>query len=80
MEIFESEIFNVFGFPVTQCPMGLNKEGLPTGVQVVANHNCDHLTIKIAEHFESKLISWVQPSWGHFKKLIVFYSIEKKNL
>jgi len=55
-------IFNVFGFPVTQCPLGLNSEGLPTGVQLVSNHNCDHLTIKVAEHLESNLIGWIAPS------------------
>lgn len=55
-------MFNFFGLPVTQCPMGLNKEGLPTGVQVVANHKCDHLTIRIAEHLESNLVGWIQPS------------------
>lgn len=27
-------IFNVLGLPVTQCPMGLNSEGLPIGLQV----------------------------------------------
>lgn len=27
-------IFNLFGFPSTQIPMGLNKEGLPIGFQV----------------------------------------------
>lgn len=48
---------------VTQVPMGLSKkEGLPTGVQIVANHFCDHLTIKVAEYFEANLVGWVQPS------------------
>lgn len=55
-------MFNVLGFPVTQCPMGLNKDGLPTGVQVVANHKCDHLTIRVAEHMEKNLVGWIQPS------------------
>lgn len=54
-------ILNVMGFPVTQIPMGLNMEGLPTGVQLVANHNMDHLTIKLAEYFENNLIGWVPP-------------------
>jgi fatty acid amide hydrolase 2 len=54
-------IMNVLGFPVTQIPMGLNSEGLPTGIQIVANHNMDHLTIKLAEYFESNLVGWIPP-------------------
>ena len=55
-------LYNALGFPVTQIPMGLcEKSGLPTGVQLVSNHRCDHLTIKLAEHFEKNLIGWVPP-------------------
>lgn len=49
------------GFPVTQCPMGLSDDGLPTGVQIVSNLNNDHLTIKLAEYFESNLVGWIPP-------------------
>lgn len=31
-------IFNCLGFPVTQCPIGINSEGLPFGIQV--NYRC----------------------------------------
>lgn len=54
-------IINSLGFPSTQCPMGLNKEGLPTGVQIVANNKMDHLTIKLAEYFETNLVGWTPP-------------------
>lgn len=54
-------IINALGFPSTQCPMGLSSEGLPTGVQVISNRLNDHLTIKIAELFESQLVGWVPP-------------------
>ncbi|CAF0988502.1 unnamed protein product [Brachionus calyciflorus] len=54
-------IMNVFGFPVTQIPMGLNSHGLPLGVQIVANHNLDHYTVKLAEHFEANLVGWIPP-------------------
>jgi len=47
---------------VTQVPLGLSKkENLPTGIQIVANHMCDHLTIKLAEYIEENLVGWVQP-------------------
>jgi Asp-tRNA(Asn)/Glu-tRNA(Gln) amidotransferase A subunit family amidase len=54
-------IINSLGFPSTQCPMGLSSDGLPTGIQIVANHGCDHLTIKLAEYFEQNLIGWIEP-------------------
>ena len=53
---------NFFVLQVTQVPLGLSKkENLPTGIQIVANHMCDHLTIKLAEYIEENLIGWVQP-------------------
>lgn len=54
-------VWNLFGFPVTQIPMGLNSDGLPTGIQLIANHNMDHLTIKLAEYFEANLVGWTPP-------------------
>ena len=52
-------IINALGLPSTQCPMGLSPEGLPTGVQVIASVNNDHLTISLAEFFEEKLVGWL---------------------
>ncbi len=54
-------IMNVMELPVTQVPMGLNREGLPLGVQVVGNHGCDHLTIAVALELEKEFGGWVPP-------------------
>ena len=54
-------IINALGLPSTQCPMGLSASGLPTGVQVVSNHNMDHVTLSVAELFEQQLGGWVPP-------------------
>ncbi|CAF0788360.1 unnamed protein product [Brachionus calyciflorus] len=54
-------VLNMLGFPVTQIPLGLSEDGLPTGIQLVANHNMDHLTIRLAEYFESNLVGWIPP-------------------
>ncbi len=52
-------IWNTFSLPAVQIPMGLCRNtGLPLGIQAVANKNCDHLTICIAEHFEKYLGGW----------------------
>ncbi len=54
-------IFNVLEFPVTQVPLGLNREGLPLGVQVAAAPGNDHLTIAVAQELERAFGGWVPP-------------------
>jgi fatty acid amide hydrolase 2 len=54
-------IFNVLKFPVTQCPVGLSRDGLPLGVQVVSRLHNDHLTLSVAEALEETLCQWVPP-------------------
>lgn len=56
-------IFNVLGFPATQVPLGLNREGVPLGVQVVGTPGNDHLTIRLALEFEKEFGGWTPPSW-----------------
>ena len=46
--ITPSAVFNLLGLPVTQVPLGLNRRGLPLGVQVAAAAGGDHLTIAAA--------------------------------
>ena len=54
-------IFNVMELPVTQVPLGLSRAGLPLGVQVVANHGNDHVTIAVACALERDHGGWVAP-------------------
>lgn len=51
-------IFNVLGFPVTQCPLGFDKNQMPIGLQIVANPGCDHLTIAVAQEIERTFGGW----------------------
>ncbi|GLH14808.1 Glutamyl-tRNA(Gln) amidotransferase subunit A, mitochondrial [Gryllus bimaculatus] len=55
-------IFNVLGFPATQCPLGLGSEGLPLGLQVIANLNQDRLTLAMACELEKAFGGWVPPA------------------
>ncbi|XP_077268343.1 fatty-acid amide hydrolase 2-B [Temnothorax americanus] len=55
-------IINVLGLPATACPLGLNKQGLPIGIQVVAGLYQDHLTFAIAEELERGFGGWVPPA------------------
>lgn len=54
-------IINVMGLPSTQVPLGLNRRGLPLGVQVIAKHGHDHLTIAVGQYLEKTFGGWVPP-------------------
>ncbi|GFR57812.1 fatty-acid amide hydrolase 2 [Elysia marginata] len=54
-------LFNALGFPVTQCPLGLSREGLPLGIQVVAAPYEDHLSLAVARALEEHFGGWVNP-------------------
>lgn len=58
-------ILNVMEFPVTQVPMGLNRKGLPLGVQVAGIHGNDHLTVAAALALEKELGGWVPPGFSY---------------
>jgi fatty acid amide hydrolase 2 len=53
--------FNLAGLPVTQTPLGLDHEGLPLGVQVVAGHGRDHVSIAVALELERVFGGWTPP-------------------
>ncbi len=54
-------IINVFGMPSTQVPMGLDRNGLPLGVQVISAPGNDHLTIAAALELERIFGGWIPP-------------------
>ncbi|XP_023300071.2 fatty-acid amide hydrolase 2-B [Lucilia cuprina] len=55
-------IINVLGFPATAVPLGtLGSEGLPIGVQVIANFNQDRLCLAVAEELEKAFGGWKRP-------------------
>ncbi|MCC6214662.1 MAG: amidase [Polyangiaceae bacterium] len=55
-------IMNVLELPSTQVPLGLDRAGLPLGVQVVGSHGQDHLTIAAACELERAMGGWVPPA------------------
>ncbi|CAB3238942.1 unnamed protein product [Arctia plantaginis] len=55
-------IFSALGLPVTQCPIGFSRDGLPVGLQIAANKCNDHLTIAVAKEFEKAFGGWVPPN------------------
>ena len=54
-------IFNTMQVPSTSVPMGLDARGIPTGVQVVAGPEQDHLGIACALALEADCGGWVPP-------------------
>ncbi|RLU16012.1 hypothetical protein DMN91_011770 [Ooceraea biroi] len=55
-------VFNMLGLPVTQCPLGYDKNQLPVGLQIVANPDCDHLTLALAQEIERTFGGWREPT------------------
>ncbi|KAJ9578414.1 hypothetical protein L9F63_005363, partial [Diploptera punctata] len=54
-------IMNILEVPVTNCPVGLSKNGLPIGIQVVGAPNEDRLTLAVAKEIESAFGGWTEP-------------------
>lgn len=55
-------IINLLGLPATAIPLGIGpKEGLPIGVQVIANHKQDRLCLAVASELERAFGGWVAP-------------------
>ena len=54
-------IINAMGFPSTQVPLGLSKNGLPLGVQVISLPGNDHVTVAVALELERIFGGWVPP-------------------
>lgn len=55
-------IFNLLQTPVTTCPLGLNDDGLPMSVQIIASPHMDHLTIEAAAELDTVFGGWCSPS------------------
>ncbi|XP_038059114.1 fatty-acid amide hydrolase 2-like [Patiria miniata] len=53
--------FNMLSLPATQVPLGLSAQGLPLGIQVVANRYNDHLTLAVARELEKGFGGWAAP-------------------
>lgn len=54
-------IFNSLGLPCTAVPLGIGSEGLPIGLQIVANQNQDRLCLAVACELERAFGGWVSP-------------------
>lgn len=54
-------IINVLGLPSTAVPLGIGREGVPIGLQIVANINQDRLCLAVASELERAFGGWVSP-------------------
>jgi fatty acid amide hydrolase 2 len=55
-------MFNLAGVPVTEVPLGLDRHGLPLGVQVAAAPKRDDISIAVALELERVFGGWRPPS------------------
>ncbi|XP_044598793.1 fatty-acid amide hydrolase 2-B-like [Cotesia glomerata] len=53
---------NILRLPATHVPMGLNKQGLPIGFQVIAAPHQDRLCLAVAKELEKAFGGWVPPT------------------
>ncbi|CAH4030224.1 fatty-acid amide hydrolase 2-B-like [Pieris brassicae] len=58
-------IFNVLHLPSIQIPLGLNAEGIPLGIQVVAGPRQDALCLTVAKHLQTMFGGYVPPCTIH---------------
>lgn len=61
MNFSYTAIINCLGFPSTTIPLGLSRDGLPIGIQVIANHNNDRLCLAMAEELDTAFGGWREP-------------------
>ncbi|XP_035731808.1 fatty-acid amide hydrolase 2-B-like isoform X2 [Vespa mandarinia] len=54
-------IWNLFGFPATNVPMGITVDGLPIGLQVIAAPYQDRLCLAVAKELERSFGGWIPP-------------------
>lgn len=54
-------VASVFNLPATTVPVGLNKQGLPIGIQVIAGPFQDRLCFTVAQFLERQFGGWVPP-------------------
>ncbi|XP_012348721.1 fatty-acid amide hydrolase 2-B-like isoform X1 [Apis florea] len=54
-----SSLANITGLPSTHIPMGMDKNGLPIGFQVISAANQDYLCLLIAKEFEQIYGGWI---------------------
>ncbi|KAJ8967319.1 hypothetical protein NQ317_000970 [Molorchus minor] len=54
-------IANSLGLPATNVPCGLDKNGLPIGIQIIAAPNQDRLCLAVAEELEKCFGGWIPP-------------------
>ncbi|VDN20863.1 unnamed protein product [Cylicostephanus goldi] len=56
-------LYNALALPAITCPLGLDSEGLPLGVQIIGARNSDRLLIAAAQQLSQAFGGWT-PAWS----------------
>jgi len=62
MNFCYTALWNSLAVPAVQCPMGLNKDGMPLGVQAIGTPGSDGLLLHVATEIEHGFGGWRPPS------------------
>ncbi|KAK0428919.1 hypothetical protein QR680_011082 [Steinernema hermaphroditum] len=54
-------LWNIMSTPVAVCPLGLNRDGIPVGCQIVGAPNSERLLVSVAQELERKFGGWTPP-------------------
>jgi len=53
--------YSLSGWPSVVVRAGTSEEGLPIGIQIIAQHGCDHLVLAVANYIETSIGGWKIP-------------------
>lgn len=55
-------LWNTMHVAITTVPMGLDRNGMPFNLQIIASPGNDNLSIQVAEELEKQFGGWTSPS------------------
>jgi fatty acid amide hydrolase 2 len=62
MDFVYTAVWNALDFPVTQAPTGFDAQGLPMGIQIIANRWNDDISLLAARDIEKAFGGWRPPN------------------
>ncbi|VDK62196.1 unnamed protein product [Cylicostephanus goldi] len=63
LDVGYTGLFNALTVPAASCPLGLDSQGLPLGVQIIGNRNSERLLIAASQQLSQEFGGWI-PAWS----------------
>lgn len=62
LNVSYTAVANALQAPITQCPLGMTREGLPFGLQLIAKPYNDRILLAVAKEIEKAFGGWLPPA------------------